>query len=158
MKRPVLAGLLIAGLALSVFAAPPGRRSTRKTKIPEPEILREIKPEDIQPGMRVRIRLHHGRGLVGSILRVTDKMVELDLSTEPAGLPGKLRQTPEEDGPGRHLLDVAPQSEGLGRQQYPLGGLDGLHWAGLVMPLEQKDLAGPREHTLARHGLVDARD
>jgi len=91
MKRFVLAGWLIAGLALSAFAAPQGGRSARGTKTPEPEILREIGPEEIQPGMRVKIRLRYGRPLIGSILRVTDKMVQLDLSTEPGGLPGKLK-------------------------------------------------------------------
>ena len=90
MKRLVLVGFVVAGLAAGAWSAPP-RRGAGKVKIPPPEVLREIKPAEVTVGMRVRVQRHRGRALVGTVLRITDEMVQLDLSAEETGLPGKLK-------------------------------------------------------------------
>lgn len=95
MKRVLLSVLVIAcvaSVASVIFAAPPARRkSSRTAKIPEPEVLRDIRVDDIKPGMRVRLQLHYGKPLVGTVLRVTGTRLRLDLSGEATGLPGKFR-------------------------------------------------------------------
>ena len=93
MKRLLLVGLLVFGLAALGWGAPPGgrrpgRRASGPVKIAPPEVLREIKLTEVTVGMRVRVQRHRGRALLGTVLRATDEMVQLDLSTEETGLPG----------------------------------------------------------------------
>ena len=100
MKRLFVVMLAVAGLALArnAFAQDGGNpgasaagKSVAATKLSGPETLWTVKLEDLRPKMRVRIRLNQGRPFVGTVARVSETTVELDLSTEASGLPGKVR-------------------------------------------------------------------
>ena len=96
MKRLLVVSLIVAGLTFPTFAAPPGRgapsrKSSRKSKIPPPQVIRQIKLDELKVGMRIRIQLRYSRPFIGTVSRITDTMVHLDLSAEETGLPGKLK-------------------------------------------------------------------
>ncbi|HUW57392.1 MAG TPA: hypothetical protein VMZ92_12215 [Planctomycetota bacterium] len=91
MKRLLLVVMVVLGLSLSASGAPLGRRPAGPVKVSPPEVLREIKPAELTVGMRVRVQCHRGRALVGTVSRITDEMVQLDLSAEETGLPGRLK-------------------------------------------------------------------
>jgi len=101
MKRLLAVVLAVVGLALPSFGGAgdtgkpgpdsSGRKSSTAAKVSEPETVGKIKLENVTPGMRVRLQLSYGRPFVGTVLRVTETMVDLDLSAEASGLPGKVR-------------------------------------------------------------------
>jgi len=96
MKRLLVVSLIVAGFAFPTSAASTGtgtssRKSSSKSEIPAPEVLRQIKLDELKVGMRVRIQLRYSRPFVGTVSRITETMVHLDLSAEETGLPGKLR-------------------------------------------------------------------
>jgi len=110
-------GLAFARYALAADAGTPGAAPAGKTpaaaKPSGPEILGKVKLEDVRAGMRVRIQRSVGRPFVGTVSRVSDTMVELDLSTEGSGLPGKVRFR---KGDIAQVTELKPQTDEERRQ------------------------------------------
>lgn len=109
MKRLLPIAVLVIGFCGPGFAAPPGRgRSSGPKTLPEPEVVGLVQVADVKPGMRVRIRLTRGKPLTGTVTRVTDSVIQVDLSAEATGLPGKFRFRKSEVA---EVLEVKPQTD-----------------------------------------------
>ena len=105
MKRLLIMLVAMLGVIGWVQAVPPPKRPRPVTKRPtrprkkgaaavkiaEPTVVREIAPEKVTAGMRVKLHFKRGRPFVGFVLRVSDTHVDLDLSTESTGLPATFK-------------------------------------------------------------------
>jgi hypothetical protein len=92
MRKLLLVILAVGGLAAgSLCSAADKGKSPAPARLGEPEVVGKIPLADVAPGMRVRLQLAAGRPFVGTVLKVSDTMLELGLSTEASGLPGKVR-------------------------------------------------------------------
>ncbi len=81
--------LMCASSAVSAPAAP--ARTGKSGKIPAPEALRTVAIDKVERGMRVKLELTYARPMIGTVNLVTPSHIGIDLTTEPDGLPGKMR-------------------------------------------------------------------
>jgi hypothetical protein len=66
-------------------------KSTRLAEAAEPKVLREVDLSEVEPPVRVKLQLRHGRPMIGRLIRVDAAHVTLDTQAEPDEMPGKFR-------------------------------------------------------------------